>query len=243
MKSPVTPIQKRPIKPAVSPMKKEMDQVVRNVMSRVVENTMSPIAVEIIDTVNPNELPDTIILKFNSEEAIREFLKVRASSLSVLATIQNNEAESKSLTLCLKSQIIEQGVTVDQITLILQKIFGDDIRPIKTPFKPKQAKNAVLSPIVTPNIQYRIKNIVCEKEQVTINFMKKLDQDAFYKKYRSSGNGDMRFFLGSTSRDTCVHIVAARKGINGNTITKWLEQEFGKTAIDDVRAKKNFTSS
>ncbi len=137
--SPVTPKQKKAVKPnpVVSPMKEEMDQVVRNIMSRLVENPMSPTSVEIIDTLDPNVLPDTIILRFNSEDAVTEFLKVRREALSLLATIQKREGEPKSLTLCLSSQVIKKGVTVTQITSILEKIFGDDIPQTKTPFKPK----------------------------------------------------------------------------------------------------------
>ena len=245
--SPVTPKKKKPVNQVVSPMKEEMDRVVRSIMSRLVENPMSPISVEIIDTLHPNDLPDTIILKFNSEEAVSEFIRVRGNALSVLATIQKNEGDSHSLTLCLRSHIIKQGVTVNEITSIIHKIFGDDIPQTKTPFKSKHAKisspASVSSPIVQPNATNLIKHIVCKKKLVTINFRQKSDQIAFFNKYRFSAPGDMNFSLATSPGGTCVHIAAAHEGINGQTITKWLEQEFGNDAINNVRARKNFIFS
>jgi hypothetical protein len=126
IQSPVTPRQKNPVINGVSPTKEDREQLVQNIMSQIVQDhNMSPISVEIIDTVELDDVPDTIILRFKDEKAVAEFIKLRGDALSLLATIKERKGDSKSLNLCLSSQVIEKGVTVSQLTSILQKIFGD----------------------------------------------------------------------------------------------------------------------
>jgi hypothetical protein len=93
----------------------------------LVKNTMSPISIDIVDTAHLNTPPDTVIVRFNSEKALANFIELEEKNFSVFSTIKKREGETTSINICLNDQAIEEGVTINQINSTLKKIFGDDL--------------------------------------------------------------------------------------------------------------------